>query len=186
MNTPVTEPITPTEPQADDPAPAEPAAEPAAHVDLTVESLALPEGFVLDETIAPEFISVANELKLSPEQANKLIELHAKTQQQALEADSSAWDATQKEWKDAVQNDPDIGGVKLQPALTNIGKLIDEYGSKEFREIMDLTGAGNNVHFVKFLAKIADKLTEPGPTQGSPKPHGDLTAAQRLFPSMKG
>lgn len=91
----------------------------------------------------------------------------------------------QKEWRDAVKADPEIGGEKLQPSLDKIGRLINEYGSDELLETMAITGAGNNVHVIKFLNKVAEKLTEGGPVVGSPATARE-DAASRMFPSMKG
>jgi len=51
------------------------------------------------------------------------------------------------------------------------------------RGVFDLTGAGNNVHVIKFLAKIAADLGEPGPVSGRPgAPAKD--AAAILYPNQ--
>lgn len=164
----------------------EPTPEPAAA--LVIDDLTIPEGFELDETLSNDFLGILNNSEMDPkERANALIDLHKKTVEAALEKDSQSWDDMQTSWKEESQNDPDIGGAKLQPTLTNIAKLIDEYGSDELKGVMDLTGAGNNVHVIKFLSKIAAKLTEPPANPGNPTGNPDgMTAAQRLFPSMKG
>lgn len=69
--------------------------------------------------------------------------------------------------------------AKLDAALTDVGGLVQEFGSDELRQVMDLTGAGNNVHVVQFLAKIAAQLKEgravPTPTPATtPKSAADL------------
>lgn len=155
---------------------------------LTSEALTLPEGFELPPEMATEFLEILNGETEPKDKANALLALHAKTVSEASEASSQAWDTMQTEWRDAAKADPDIGGAKLQPALTNIGKLLDEFGSQNLKDVFDLTGAGNNVHMIKFLNVMADKLTEGKFFKaGSPGNVDDPNAAaSRLFPSMKG
>jgi hypothetical protein len=180
------------EPKPGDPAPEPkptPEPEPEPVVPLTLEALKIPEGFEVQPELAGNFLEILNDDKLSPtDRANALLELHGKTIAEASEASSKAFDQMQTEWKDEVKADPTVGGDKLQPTLDNVRKLLDEFGSQDLKNVFDLTGAGNNVHMIKFLNVMADKLTEGKffkagtPAQGD----GPDAAAKRLFPSMKG
>ena len=155
-------------------------------VPLIAEDLALPEGFEFDETLRDELLSTMNNADLSAkDRATALIDLHTKALTQASEAASQAWDSLQEQWQNEVKADPEIGGTKLQPALASISKLVSEYGSTELADVFNLTGAGNNPHMIKFLSNIAAKMTEGGFAPGSPA-GGESSAAQRMFPSMKG
>jgi len=177
------------EPPKDEPPKDEPPKdEPPVVEPLKIEDFKAPEGFEIQPEMATEFLEILNGQMEPKDRAQALLDLHAKTISAALEKDSEAWDTLQTQWRDEAKNDPEIGGNKLQPTLTSIGKLLDEFGTKEVRTAFDMTGAGNNVHVIKFLNNIAAKLTEGGFTPGT-GPRGDLTEeekAQRLFPSMKG
>lgn len=152
---------------------------------LTVEALAAPEGFEIQPEMANKFLEILNGEMEPKDRANALLQLHAETINAASEAGSQAWDDMQKEWKDEAKANPDVGGEKLQPALAGITKLIDEFGDDDLRGVFDLTGAGNNVHMIKFLSKIADKLTEGNFFRASsPSLNDDPNAgAKRMFPS---
>jgi hypothetical protein len=166
------------EPPKDDEPPVEP---------LKVEDLKLPEGFEMVPELGNKFVEVVNNAELSPqERANALLALHSETIQAAEETRSKAWDDMQTEWKDAVKADPDVGGAKMQPALTNIGKLINEFGDGELKGVFDLTGAGNNVHMIKFLDKIANVLTEGNFFKAGVPSSGNNSVeakAARMFPT---
>ena len=156
---------------------------------LTVEKLSAPEGFEITPEAAAPFLEILNGEMSVEDRANALIALHTKAISDASEASSKLWDDTQEEWKNEAKADPEIGGDKLPATLSNIGKLLDEFGTKELAEVFGLTGAGNNVHVVKFLNTIANKLTEGNFfTSGSPASDGNdpNAAAKRMFPSMKG
>lgn len=166
--------------------------EPAAQTDpepvvewtpLTSEDIAFPEGVTVQDELRDEFLSVVNNRELSPkEQTQALIDLQFKAAQAASEASSNAWTDMQTKWQDEVRTD---FGANLVPALGRVQKLVSEYGSPELSSVFDLTGAGNNLHVIKFLDKIAGQLTEGGPVQGQPAA-SEASAASKLFPSMKG
>lgn len=184
----------PADPNA---APAPPPVEPAKPVEppappaepLTVENLTLPEGLELPPELGNKFVEILNGEMEPKDRANALIALHGETIRNALEADSKAWDTMQTEWRDAAKADTDIGGDKLQPTIANVRKLLDEFGNKDVSEVFDFTGAGNNVHMIKFLNTLADKLTEGNffkAGQPSSLENDPNAGAKRMFPSMKG
>lgn len=154
---------------------------------LTVESLKFPEGVELDKETSIKFLDIMNDVKLSPgDRAQALVDLQANLMTSAQEAGSVAWNTLQDKWQAEVKADPDIGGAKFQETLTSVGKLMDQFGTQELRDAFDYTGAGNNPHVIKFLAKVAGMLTEGGHVSGAPTGQSQATAAQLLYPSMKG
>lgn len=155
-------------------------------VPLAVKDISLPEGFQVDEPLMNDFLSVVNDEKLdAKERANQLVGLYAKAQTAASETNSKAWETMQETWQKEVKEDTEVGGAKFENTITKVGKLMEEFGTDELRQAFDLTGAGNNVHVVRFLAKLSDKLTEGSYTQGRPS-NTPSDAASKLFPSMKG
>lgn len=158
--------------------------EPAAP--LSAEDLSFGEDIEVDEELRGELLEVFNNPELDAKgRAQALVDLHVKAMQAAGEASAKQWSDTQEQWRNEVSADPEIGGEKLQPALDKIGRLVDEHGSQEFLNVMALTGAGNNVHVVKFLSKVAERLVEAGPVSGAPSTT-EKSAAAKLFPSMEG
>lgn len=173
------EPTTPTTPE---PTKEEPTPE---FVPLTADDITFPEGFEVQEDLRNEFLDIVNNRELDDKgKTSALVGLYAKAQTAASEANSKAWEDTQTEWQNAVKNDAEIGGAKFDATITKVGKLMEEFGNDDLRQVFDLTGAGNNVHVVKFLANLSDKLTEGSHTTGNPA-SGDQSAASKLFPSMK-
>jgi hypothetical protein len=151
---------------------------------LTAEALTIPEGLTIPDDVRDNFLGIMNDDKLSPaERANKLLDLQAGVAKELATAQEKAWADTQEKWTNEVKSDPEFANGKLEPVLGAISQVLDKYGSKELREVFGLTGAGNNVHMVRFLAKVAKDLTEGGPVSGAPPSAGKSLASQ-LFPSM--
>jgi len=155
----------------------------------------VPEGFVLDKDVATEFGTVAKGLNISQAGAQELVDLYVKHAQEAQNAPYQAWTEVQERWRNEINNDPDIGGSKLNGVRASIGKLFDSLGEKvsdPFRAAMDYTGAGNNPDVVRWLNVVAKRLTEGGPVRGGgPSTEGQLapgagrpSAAQAIYPNL--
>lgn len=133
-----------------------------------------------------EFLGIMNDDKLSgAERAQKLVDLQANTLKSMSEKAVADWDKLQETWQGEVKADPTVGGDKLEANLGKISTLINTFGTPEVREIFSQTGAGNNVHMVKFLTKIAAALGEGTPTPAAVPAGGAKTLAQKMYPSMK-
>lgn len=156
-----------------------------APIALTLASLKLPEGVEkFDEKLTTKFLAAMNDAALSPvDRANALIALQAEAMKAVSEGNNTLWRETQEGWKKEVEALPDIGGVKLPETLAGIRKLVDTYGTPEVLDAFDLTGAGNNPHVIKFLAKIVADMGEGKPLSGKPAAQA-TTMAERLYPNQ--
>lgn len=134
---------------------------------LVLTDIKVPEGFSLDEKQGGDFLALMNDGALSPgERAQKLVDLYAGIMKGASEKGTSEFMNLQASWREAIEKDPEIGGANLASTTSGIGRLVEKYGSAEAREAFDTTGAGNNPHIVRMLAKMAKDLNEPGPVPG--------------------
>jgi len=186
-----TEPVAPAEPEslvagAPEIEPVDPVAPVEPAVPLTAEDISIPEGLQIPDEIRDDFLGIVNDGEMSPkDQAQALIELQARAAEQASNETSQQFLDQQQQWQDEVKGDAEIGGANFQATLGGIQRLVDQYGNDEFIGVMASTGAGNNVHVVKFFNAIAQKLNEGGPVSGAPA-NASESAASRMFPSMKG
>ena len=160
------------------------------------EDFKVPEGFALDTEAATEFNALAKAGNLSQSYSQKLVDFYIKLQQQMNNAPAEFYETKQNEWKSAINSDPEIGGSKWNGTRASIGRLFDSLGDAKmtdaFREAMDYTGAGNHPAVVKFLARVAARLTEGGPVRGGgPSQEGMIrpgegrpSAAQAIYPNL--
>lgn len=156
-------------------------------IPLTATDITFPEGLEVNETLRDEALAIVNNRELSPkEQLQGLIDLQVKLANEASEGISKTWEDTQKAWQDEVKADPTIGGDKLPTTLAAVNKLVTEYGDDKLVEAFALTGAGNNVHVIRFLNNVAGKLLEGGVVSATSPSNQEGDAASRMFPSMKG
>lgn len=180
-STPTTEPATQPTPEA--PKVEEPKAPEAKPIELA--SIKLPEGFTLDEKQSGDFIALMNDQNLSrSELAQKLVDQYAGLMKAGSEKGTQDFMNLQAQWRETIEKDPEIGGANLPVTTSGIGKLLEKYGSAEAREAFDTTGAGNNPHIVRMLAKMAKDLNEPGPVPAGASA-SSVPLADRLYTKGK-
>lgn len=147
------------------------------------DEIKLAEGFEVDEATTKSFVDVVNKFGLPRDAVAELVTLQSNAMKAASEKGSALWTKMQEDWQKEIQADPDIGGEKLKENLGAVAKVLDKYGTPDLRAAFDLTGAGNNPHVIRFMAKIAKELNEPGPTTGVPA-SGAKDPAATLFPNQ--
>lgn len=128
-----------------------------------------PEHFKKDEEGDKAFKAWLAEHKVPAASAQKLVDLYTGLAQKAANAPYELWKTTQQQWRDAVANDPEIGGASLDKNLAQIKKMIDTVAgpkAKAVREALDFTGAGNNPDLVWLLVNLSKAYAEGGPLAG--------------------
>lgn len=159
------------------------------------EDFKLPEGYELDKASAEKATAAFKNMGLSQAQAQDLINLYAETSLEAEQAPYKAYADMREGWRNELKADPDIGS-KLPQVKEAIGRAFNAINDpaleKSFREVMDLTGAGDHPAFAKMFYKLAEAYTEgrhvagKGPSAASQKKpgQGEPTAAQALYPDL--
>jgi len=155
----------------------------------------LPEGLKLEPTALTEASTLFRGMNLSQDQAQSLVDFHAKAIADATSAPYRAVTDMKSAWETEVRSaygkDIEPGG-KVNVA---IARLIDSLGPElapGFREAMDHTLAGSNPAFVKAFAKMAEMFSEGTTVKGNgPSPLGQkgpdvrpLSVAQAMYPHL--
>ena len=134
----------------DQPAPA--AADTAPVVVPEKYEFDLPEDLEIDPAVNTELQAALKEAKLPPDQAKKLVNLHVKT----VRAQQEAFDRTLQSWSDETMTAlgdtaPEVFG-HAKAAL----ERFDKQG--KIRELLNSSGLGNRVEFVRLFEQIGRNL----------------------------
>lgn len=114
----------------------------------------MPEGVELDQASLDEFTKIVKDQALSPsERAQKLIDLAAKRETDRAEA----FKQTVQGWADEVNADKELGSAENQAAAR---KVIEDFGTPEFKSLLNSTGMGNHPEVVRFVVKLSKALGE--------------------------
>ena len=162
------------------------------------EDYKVPEGFTLDPEVKTEADKLFKGMNLSQDQAQSLVNFYADKVKEAFDAPFNAYQDQRQEWRKQAEANPELKG-KLSnggEVLTTIGKALDSLGdpqlANDFRQAMDLTGAGDNPAFILAFYRMAQRLTEGshvtgrGPASpGQQRPNQPArSVAQDLWPNL--
>lgn len=164
----------------------------------------LPEGAKLEGEALTKAHDLFKGLGLDQKAAQSLVDYHMGALKSATESIDAVMNETHSKWKTDAEAHPDIGpmdGAKAQAIRANVNKALSVISATDpklaegFHEVMNLTGVGDNPNFIRVMAKLAEKWTEPtnvqDPTQ-KPSPNGQVqsgqvqrpTAAKGLYPNL--
>jgi len=119
-----------------------------------------PEGVTLDPEAESEIISVAKELGLKNEGAQKLLDQRLGLVSKIKQELSDSVEAQKNAWKEQLLADKEIGGDNLQKNLAFVAKARDQFASKELVSFLDQTGLGGHPELVKLLYKVGKSISE--------------------------
>lgn len=142
------------------------------------EAFTFPEGTDAAEELQASFASAAKELNLDQATAQKLVDLSMASSKETAEAQAKAANEQVEKWGEESRNDKEFGGAKFEENMTFVASAVDQFGSKEFRALMDSTGLGNHPEFVRFIYRVGramseDKVETGGESEGQQKSRGE-------------
>jgi hypothetical protein len=127
------------------------------------------EGMDIDADLLTAADPVFRELGLSNEQANALLPVAKQIMDKAVSAQSSQMTdlmaAQRKEWLDAFNADPDIGGANREQTVHLAGKAMDALGYTEghpFRQLLTESGLGNHPDMIRMARRLGELVGEDG------------------------
>lgn len=162
--------------------PAEVAKEKTADVPEKYEFKA-PEGMTLDEALIAKVTPVFKDLKLSQEQAQKLVDVYSE-QVKAIETTQKAnFDKFMKESSDETIK---ALGADYKKELAFAAKVRDRFFSPESVEFINASGLGNNKSFIQDLVKFGKIVSEDAFVEGHKAELGNKnkTLGEVMYPNQ--
>ncbi len=139
-----------------------------------------PEGVQFDASVIAQFSEVARELNLPQDAAQKVLDKMAPTIQ-ARQAEQLA--ALREDWATSARADKEFGGDKLTESLGAAKKALDQFGSPEFKTLLNDSGLGNHPEVIRFMVRAGKAISEDRFVSGAQGASGRSDdPAKRLFP----
>lgn len=158
--------------------------DPATQVPERYE-LAAPEGFTLEPETTAQFETIARDLKLTNEQANKLVPLAADLVRRNAEAQQAAHVEQVQMWLNESKADKEFGGDKFDQSIVVARNAVARFATPQFKELMDQTGLGNHPEMLRLFHRIGNAIAEDkfvnAPSAGGGKP----SLSDRLYPNVR-
>jgi hypothetical protein len=145
-----------------------------------------PEGTELDPAMVEAATPLFQSLNAPPEVAQQLVTLAATHVHAAVQAVHDARVAEVQGWREATERDADIGGAKLAATIADADRLLQAVpNGPALRAALDETGLGNHPEVIRALAHLGRALAEDTAVRGGSGGTTTLSAAERLYPTMR-
>jgi hypothetical protein len=145
----------------------------------------MPEGMELDEARAEAFSSVAKDAELTQGQADKVVDMYIKVQQETMEAQQKAWADVLADWQEQSKTDSEFGGAHFQASVANAKRALEVFGNDKLKEALNQSGMGNHPELIRMLNKVGAAAADDNFVFG--KEHGEAMKrdpAEILFPNQ--
>lgn len=149
------------------------------------DEFSVPEGMELDKEAIQQFTPLAKELNLSQEDAQKLIDFDIKRRQEDVTASQERWDTLKADWAKSAQSDEEFGGQAFEANVGLAKQALDQFGTPELKEALEVTGTGSHPEIVRFFYRVGKSLKEADMLQGSAPAKDTRSAAQKIFTTME-
>jgi hypothetical protein len=156
---------------------------PEAYADFT-----MPEGFQIDAEYGGELSTIAKELNLPQDKAQKLVDLGVKHAQNVVAALKTQQTEAIAGWVDAVRNDPEIGGSGLTENMATAKRAVVAFGTPELVGLLNETGLSRHPDVVRFMVRVGAAISEDTDLvsgDGNGAGPGQQDRAKKLYPNQK-
>ena len=164
-------------------APAAPATEPDKRANVPqdpplYDGLKLPEGVVFDESSLDAFKNLSQEMGLSLEQVQKLVDFEGRFVRQGESEEQNQKQQIMENW---ARQTREMYGPKLEEAVSCAVRAADAFGGPELRQLLQSTGLGNHPVIVRTFNEIGKRISEDSFPGGKPAAVQDKTFAEALY-----
>ena len=136
------------------------------------------EGRTFDPEVMEAYSTVARELNLSQEAAQRVLDAMAP---KVAERQQAQIEAVRKEWVSTSKGDKEFGGDKLAENLGVAKKALDTFGTAELRTLLNASDLGDHPEVIRFMYRAGKAISEdrfvggaPAQGKGNPKTFTDF------------
>lgn len=142
------------DPKAGDPAKVEKPAVPEKY------ELKLPDGSLLKPERLEKIAAFAKERGLSNEQAQAIVERENEAVSEYASLKDQTVEAEVNKWVELSKNDKEFGGPAFKENVELAKRVVNQFGSEEFKKALNETGLGNHPELIRFAHRIGKMMKE--------------------------
>lgn len=148
------------------------------------EDFTAPEGTVLDSALTGDLKTLAKDLDLTQEQAQKVADLGVKHAQSLVAKQTEALTAAATEWEAQARADTEYGGDAFKENLSVAKKAVDAFATPELKKLLNETRLGSHPEMIRFMVRAGKAISEDRFVGGRPAA-GKRSAEDRLYANTK-
>ncbi len=149
------------DPKVEDPKVEDPKVEdPAKGTAPVAYDLTMPKDSLLNPDVKDEILAHAKQEGLSNDAAQALLDREHKAVEKYNKAQLEEFETTRNVWVDEIKADKEIGGDKFNESVEMSRRVIERFGTEDFKSVLEETGWGNNPEVVRIFSRIGASMSE--------------------------
>lgn len=156
---------------------------PAAPVVPEKYELIMPEGSLLEPSTIEKISAYAKEKGLSNEAAQELLDRENSAVQTYNEGQNKKVEEIRASWIKAAEADKEVGGKDFKQNVELAKRVIDKFGSEEFKTALNETGFGNHPEVVRTFVRIGRLMADDEAIFAKSQATGTKTMEEKFYPS---
>lgn len=142
----------------------------------------LPEGVTMADETLEGLKTLAGDLKLDQESANKVKDLGVEMLKKWEATQSDALEAVRTEWAEQSKADAEIGGAKFAENLAGAKAAMDKFATPELTALLNESGLGNHPEMIRLFWKLNAQISDDSLVAGNAAP-APRSRAEIMYPS---
>lgn len=149
--------------------------------------LKMPDGSPLDPEAITRVETYAKANKLSNEEAQQLLEVEHTAVKSFADKQNANMETLKNTWAEESKNDKEFGGQAFAQNVELSRRVVDKFGSVQFKAALNDTGLGNHPELIRMLSRIGKAIGEDELVVGrtAAKQEEKVTADKKLYPNQK-
>ncbi len=139
------------------------------------------EGEQVDPSVVDAYSAVAKDLKLSQEDAQKMLGTMVPAFRDSLAKQQAQ--ATQQ-WAESSKADKEFGGDSLNANLAVAKQALDSFATPELRALLEKTGLGNHPEVIRMFYRAGKSISQDRLVTGTRNVAPQSDPAKILYPNM--
>jgi len=149
----------------------------------TYADFVMPEGVIVDEATLATATPLFQEMGLSQEQSQKLVDIYAKQVQAAGEEQADSFNQLMDDWKTQSETDSEFGGDAFAENVKIAQSAIETFGTPELKTLLNEHGVGNHPEVIRFMIQVGKTLKEDSPGNNGSAPKATQDNISILYPT---
>lgn len=159
-------------------------AQPVKVVPEQYEAFKLPEGVQADPEVMTELQSVAKELGLSQDEAQRVNDVGVKAIQKIVTQQQEMRNTVIAGWDSASKTDKEFGGDALPASLSVAEKALNTFGTPELFKLLDDSGLRKHPEIIRAFFRAGKAISSDRLVPAGTRPNQNgVDAAKVLYPT---
>jgi Spy/CpxP family protein refolding chaperone len=146
----------------------------------------------LPDGLGDEIKSLAKDLNLTQDQAQKLADRELARVSASAKAQAEQVEKLSNEWVSNAKTDKEFGGEKFDANIAVAKRGLEAFASPELKELLGVSGLGNHPEVIRLFLKVGTQISDDGTFVGASKSANDAPgytpfekAANAMYPNSQ-